>query len=469
MQPGSTRDAPSFWATVRAAIRGTEEDLTAIALRRAVILLAVPTLLEMSMESILTVVDIFVVARLGSSAVATVGLTEVMLSPVYALAMGLGAAATAMIARRTGEKDADGASVAAVQVTIMALATAALLGVTGALAAPRLLALLGAEADVVATGSAYVAVMLGGSVTIFLLYVVNAMFRSVGDAAVAMRTLWLANLVNIALAPCLVFGVGPFPRMGVLGAGVAMTASRALGVAYQAWILGARKSRLVVARRHLGLRVRLVRELAALATPATGQVLIESASWIALVRIVSIFGSAALAGYTIAMRVIVFALLPAWGLAQAAATLVGQNLGARTPDRARRSVWTIARYNAAFLGPVGLLFFATPATLVGFFSHDPLVAGYATECLRIVAVGFVAFSFGMVTIQAFNGAGDTTTPMMVNFASFWLFKIPCAYLLARALDLGPRGVFFAITAAYSTQALLATYLFRRGAWEKRRV
>ncbi len=464
-----TTDTSTLWDTVREAIRGSRQDLTAIPLRRAVVLIAVPTILEMSMESILTIVDMFFVSRLGSTAIATVGLTESMLSPTYALAMGVSAAATATISRRAGEKDWEGAARTAVQVIVLTLALAAVLGIAGVLASPRLLGLMGADADVVRTGSGYTAVMLGGSVTIFLLFVVNAIFRSVGDAAVAMRALWLANLVNMVLAPCLIFGVGPIPRMGVVGAAIATTASRGLGVVYQIVMLSRQRGHLALARRHLVVQGRLLLELLRLATPATGQVLIETASWLALVRIVSIYGSTALAGYTIAMRIVIFTLLPSWGLAQAAATLVGQNLGAHEPERARRSVWTIARYNVALVVPVGLVCIVAPGTLVGFFSPDPAVGAYAADCLRIVSIGLVVFAIGMVLVQAFNGAGDTTTPMLVNLGSFWLFKIPFALVLAQVAGMGPRGVFLAITAAYTVQSVIAGALFRRGGWQKRKV
>ncbi len=464
-----TTDTSSTWAILREAVRGTTQDLTTIPIRRAVVLLAVPTILEMAMESVLTIVDIFFVSKLGSTAVATVGLTESMLAPTYALAMGLSAAATAIVSRRAGQKDWDGAGIAAVQVILVALALAAVLGVVGAGTSPWLLGLMGADAEVVSTGSTYTAVMLGGSVTVFLLFVVNAVFRSVGDAAIAMRSLWLANLVNIVLAPCLIFGVGPFPRMGVVGAAVATTFSRALGVGYQLAMLMRKRGHLAIARRHVAVRLGLIGELVKLATPATGQVLIETASWLALVRIISSYGSAALAGYTIAMRVAIFALLPSWGLAQAAAALVGQNLGAGEPERAKTSVWTIARYNVAFLGPVGAIFAIAPGVIVVLFATDPAVVAYGSDCLRIVAIGFVVFAFGMVTVQAFNGAGDTTTPMVVNFAAFWLFKIPCAVVLAKVVGLGPRGVFLAITAAYAMQSVVAGLLFRRGRWQTRKV
>jgi putative MATE family efflux protein len=463
-----TTETPSLWATLREAVRGTQRDLTAIPIRQAVILLAVPTILEMSMESVLTIVDLFFVSKLGASAVATVGLTESMLSPTYALAMGLSAAATAVVSRRAGEKDWEAAGIGAVHVIGLAAAIALTVGSAG-FGASRLLAVMGADQDVVRGGAQYTALMLGGSVTIFLLFVVNAIFRSVGDAAIAMRSLWLANLVNIALAPCLIFGFGPFPRLGLLGAAVATTFSRALGVLYQLWVMARRRGHLVVVRSQLSFRLPLVSELVRLATPATGQVLVETASWLGLVRIVSTYGSAALAGYTIAMRVAIFALLPSWGLAQAAAALVGQNLGARAPERARRSVWTIARYNVAFLVPVGALCALAPAPVVAFFSSDPAVGAFAIDCLRIVSIGFVVFAFGMVAVQAFNGAGDTSTPLVINVVSFWCFKIPCALVLAKSVGMGPRGVFLAVTAAYTVQSLVAATLFQRGKWERRKV
>ncbi len=429
-------------------------------------LLAVPTVLEMSMESLLTVVDIFFVSKLGSDAVATVGLTEAMLSPVYALAMGIAAAATALIARYVGAKEPAQAASAAVQVIGVAIVVAAAFGIAGIVLAPSLLGAMGASPSIVESGSAYTRVMLGGSVTIFLLFVVNAVFRAAGAAAVAMRSLWLANILNMLVAPCLVFGLGPFPRLGVLGAALAMTGSRAVGVVYQLVTLARGRGRLSITRANVAAEARMIREVVRLATPATGQILVETASWLALVRIISTFGSAALAGYTIAMRIALFALLPCWGLAMAAAALVGQNLGAGRPDRAKASVWTIAKYNVSFLGPVGLAFALAPGPLVGLFAADPETATFAAECLRIVAIGFVVFAFGMVAVQAFNGAGDTKTPMLVNLASFWLFKIPAALVLSKTLGLGPRGVFVAITAAYAVQSLTATTLFRRGKWAR---
>ena len=464
-----TSEEPSLWSTIREAVRGTTQDLTTIPIRRAVVLLAVPTILEMSMESLLTIVDIIFVSKLGSNAVATVGLTESMLSPVYALAMGLATAATAMIARRIGEKDMNAAAIAAFQVILAAVAGAVVLGVTGGVLSSRLLAAMGATPEVIAYGSTYATVMLGGSVTIFLLFVVNAIFRSAGDAAAAMRSLWLANILNIVLAPCLVFGLGPFPRLGVLGAAVATTISRAIGVAYQLSILARGRGRLPLLARHLVVRLRVLRELLRLAGTATLQVLIETASWLALVRILASYGSVALAGYTVAMRIAIFAMLPSWGLAGAAATLVGQNLGAREPERAQRSVETIAFYNVIILGLVGAVFALFPGTLVGVVTSEPEVVAHASSCLRIVGLGFVFFGFGMVAVQAFNGAGDTVTPMVLNIASFWLFKIPVAWTLSHVFGMGPRGVFIAITAAYTLQGVAGGLLFRRGTWKTKQI
>ena len=461
--------AAEIWSTIREAIRGTKQDLTAIPIRRAIVLLAVPTVLEMSMESLLTIVDIFFVSKLGSNAVATVGLTESMLSIVYALAMGVSTAATAMIARKIGEKDRDGAAVAAVQAIGVAVVVALSVGVAGALLSPRLLAAMGAEPDVVAYGSTYAGVMLGGSVTIFLLFVVNAVFRSSGDAATAMRSLWLANILNIVLAPCLIFGLGPFPRLGVVGAAVATTVSRATGVLYQVVLLWGGRGRVKILARHLRIDPRVLGPLSRIASIGTLQVLIESASWLALVLILSSYGSVVLAGYTIAMRVAVFAMLPSWGLAGGAATLVGQNLGAGEPLRAQRSVETIAIYNVVVLGSVGAIFALFPQGIVGLVSNDAAVIEYAATCLRITGLGFVFFGFGMVAVQAFNGAGDTLTPMLLNVGSFWFFKIPLAYVLAKVVGMGPRGVFIAVTAAYTLQGIVGGVLFRRGRWKTRRI
>lgn len=463
-QSSGSPDSASLWATIRAAVRGTDDDMTRVPLKRAVLLLSVPMVLEMSMESLLTIVDMLFVSKLGADAVATVGLTEAMLSIIYALAMGMAAAATAIIARKTGEKDGEGASNAAVQVIGVSVCIAAVIGAIGAVLAPRMLALMGAEPNVVATGSTYTAIMFGGSATIFLLFVINAAFRGTGDATVSMRTLWVSNALNLVLSPCLIFGLGPFPAMGVTGAAIATTVSRGVGVAYALTLMFGGKRRLVVLKRHITVQVGVITEVVRIAIGGSFQTLIETASWLGLVRILSGYGSAALAGYTFAIRIAIFVLLPCWGLGNAAATLVGQNLGAGQPDRAKQAVNTIARYNVGFLAVVSVIFIALAHPLIRLFTDDAVIEAYGVECLRIVAIGFLFFGYGMVAIQAFNGAGKTAIPMVVNVICFWGVKIPLAYLLAEALSIGPRGVFIAIAIAYTTQAIFAGILFRRGRW-----
>lgn len=464
----TTRAPTGFWATIREAIRGSSLDFTEVSVGRAVLLLAVPMVLEMSMESLFAVVDIFWVSRLGPDAVATVGLTESMLALMYAVAMGLSAAATALVARRFGEHNREEAATTAVQAIALAVVIAVTVGIAGASVAPSLLRAMGGSEETIRTGSRYTAVMFGGNVTILLLFVVNAVFRGAGDAAAAMRSLWLANFLNIALGPCFIFGVGPFPRLGVTGAAVATTIGRGIGVAYQLVSL-ARGSRLRVERRHLRLEAAKMAALLRLAATATFQSLIETASWLGLTRILALFGSAALAGYTIGIRVVIFALLPSWGMANAAATLVGQNLGAGKPERAERAVRIAALYNFVFLGAVAVFFVSLARPIIGAFTSEPDVVPYATDCLRIVSLGFVFFAYGMVMIQSFNGAGDTVTPSFINFVSFWLVKIPLAYALAIWAGFGPHGVFIAVTVAYSLQTVAAFALFRRGTWKAKRV
>jgi len=428
----------------------------------------VPMVLEMVMESLFAIVDIFWVSRLGSDAVATVGLTESMLAIIYAVAMGLAAGATALVARRFGEQNPEEAASTAVQAIAVAAVAALVLGVIGAFLAPTFLAAMGAAPETVRTGSAYTAVMLGGNITIVLLFVINAVFRGAGDAAAAMRTLWLSNLLNIGLGPCFIFGWGPFPRLGVTGAAVATNLGRGIGVIYQLVSL-VRGRRIAVARRHVRFDAAKMAALLRLASTAAFQTLIETASWLGLVRILAKFGSSALAGYTIAIRVVIFALLPSWGMANAAATLVGQNLGAGQPDRAERSVWLTALYNFGFLGAVAVVFVVLPEPIVRWFTSEPEVVSFAVDCLRIVSLGFVFFAYGMVMIQAFNGAGDTVTPSIINFVSFWLVKIPLAYALAIGGNMGPRGVYIAVTVAYALQTAMAVVLFRRGRWKAKRI
>ena len=465
-----THDAPqSMWASLREALRGSERDYTSGPLGSAIILLAVPMVLEMLMESIFAVVDVFFVAKLGADAVATVGITESMLSVVYAIAMGLSIGATAMVARRTGEGDRDGAAHAATQALTLGLIVAVVLGVVGAIYAPQLLAVMGASPEVVATGAGYARVMFAGNASILLLFLINAVFRGAGDAAIAMRVLWLANLINIALAPCLIFGLGPFPELGVTGAAVATTIGRGTGVLYAGWRLVSGHGRIAVARRHWTFDPALIGRIARLSTTATFQVFIGMASWLGLVRILSGFGSDALAGYTIGLRIIVFALLPSFGMSNAAATMVGQALGARKPERAEQAVWLAGLYNVVFLGIVGLLFLVFARQIVALFTTDPEVAAYAVDCLRINACGFLFYAYGMVLSQSFNGAGDTMSPTIINLFCFWLFELPVAYVLARTFDMGPHGVFVAMTLSFSMLALVSAIVFRRGKWKTRQV
>jgi MATE family, multidrug efflux pump len=465
--PSRARD--SIWSVVRDAVRGLPHDYTSGSIGRAIVLLAIPMVLEMGMESIFAVVDVFWVSRLGPDAIATVGLTESMLTLVYTAAMGLSIGVAAVVARRIGEKRPDEAAVAAVQGIALGLVVAAGVAILGIVLAPRLLQLMGASPSVIAIGSGYTKTMLGGSATVLLLFLINAIFRGAGDAAIAMRVLWLANAINIVLGPFLIFGLGPFPRLGVTGAAIATTIGRGTGVLYQLYRLTRGDSRVTIRRAHLALRPAVMANLVRLSGSGTFQVLVGTASYIGLVRIVSTFGSAALAGYTIAIRLVIFCLLPSWGLSNAAATMVGQSLGAGKPDRAERAVWIAGGYNMLVLGAVGVLFIVFADPIVGLFTQDPVAAPTGVLALRTMSYGFVFYALGMVLTQSFNGAGDTWTPTWINLACFWLWEIPLAYFLARVAGLGPFGVFLAITVGYSTLALVSAVLFRRGRWKLRQV
>jgi putative MATE family efflux protein len=457
------------WSTLREALRGSSLDYTTAPVGRAIVMLAVPMVMEMAMESVFVLADVFWVAHLGADAVATVGLTESMLTMVYTLAMGLSIGATAIVARRIGEQDPDGAASAAVQAIALGVIVSTILGVAGAWFAPELLSLMGASPEVIATGSTFTRVMLGGNATIVLLFLINAAFRGAGDAAIAMRVLWIGNAINILLGPCLIFGVGPFPEMGVTGAAVATNIGRGTAVLVQIVTLTRLHSRVSVARRHWRLDLPMMGSMLRLSGSGTLQILIGTASYVALVRILSVFGSAALAGYTIGIRLIVFALLPSFGISNAAATMVGQNLGAGHPDRAETAVWTAAFYNMLFLGSVGMVFLVLARPIVGLFTPDPAVAGYAVSCLRIVSLGFLFYAYGMVLTQSFNGAGDTWTPTMINLVVFWLLELPLAWVLSHAGGLGTTGVFVAMAVAYSMLAVVSAVLFRKGKWKTARV
>ncbi|MFL6280710.1 MAG: MATE family efflux transporter [Vicinamibacterales bacterium] len=458
--------ASGLVATIREALRGSRLDYTTAPVGRAVIMLAVPMVMEMAMESIFAVADVFWVAHLGADAVATVGLTESMLTIIYTAAMGLSIGATALVARRTGEQDPDGAARAAGQSVILGLFIALAIAVLACPNSSRLLRAMGASDQVVDSGVGFTRVMLGGNATVLLLFMLNAVFRGSGDAAVAMRVLWLGNILNIILGPCFIFGLGPFPRLGVAGAAVATNLGRGTAVVWQLAILFTGRSRVRLNVRHLGLDFTLMRSVIRLSGSGTIQILIATASYIGLVRILSVFGSPALAGYTIGMRVIMFALLPAFGLSNAAATMVGQNLGAGRPDRAERAVWTAALYNVIFLGTISVLFLIGAPVIASFFTTDPSVRAIAIGCLRTVSLGFVFYAYGMVLTQAFNGAGDTWTPTVVNLFVFWLWEIPLAWWLSSQAGLGARGVFTALTISYSTLAIVTAILFRRGGWKR---
>ena len=459
----------TWWTVVRDAIRGTHHDYTSGSIGRAVVLLAIPMVLEMCMESVFAVCDVFFVSRLGPDATATVGLTESMMALVYTVAIGLSIGVAAVVARRIGEKRPDAASEAAVQGIAIGLGVAAVVALIGITLAPRLLALMGASPAVLAIGSRFTRVMLGGSASVLLLFLINAIFRGAGDAAIAMRVLWLANAINILLGPCLIFGLGPFPRFGVAGAAIATTIGRSTGVVYQLYRLSRGDATLTIRRSHLHLRPAVMKNLIELSGSGTFQVLVGTASYIGLVRILSTFGSTAVAGYTIAIRLVIFWILPSWGLSNEAATMVGQSLGARDPDRAERAVWIAARYDMMVMGVVGLVFVILADPIVGIFTSDAQAAAIGAQALRTMSYGFVFYALGMVVTQSFNGAGDTWTPTWINLFCFWLFEIPLAYVLARVLSFGPLGVFLAIMLGYSALALVATTAFRRGRWKLRMV
>lgn len=470
--PGEAQEARPrrpLSAELRAALAGESLEYTTGSLPRAILLLSVPMMLELSMESVFAVVDVFFVMRLGAEAVAVVGVTEAVLTLLYALAIGLSMGTTAMVARRIGEGDRRAAGVVAVQAIGLGLVASAAVAVAGGFGARRVLELMGGTPSMVAGGAGYTMVIFGGSVTVFQIHLINAVFRGAGDASMAMRSLWLANAINIVLDPCLIFGWGPFPELGLTGAAVATTIGRGTGVVYQLVALGRSRTRLVVGRSELRIVPATLMRLVRLSFYGIAQLVIVTSSWIGLVRIVAGFGEVALAGYTVAVRIVVFAFLPAWGMSNAAATLVGQNLGAGRPDRAERSVWLTSFYNMAFLGSIGLVFLVFAPQLVALFTAEPEVLRVGVECLRIVSAGYLFYAFGMVVTQAFNGAGDTATPMVINFFCFWLFQIPLAWTLAHPFGLGPRGVFVSIAVAETTMAIVAGLVFRRGGWKSKQV
>lgn len=449
----------------REALNGEEKEYTSGSIDKAIFMLSVPMILEMAMESLFALADAFFVSRLGKEAIATVGLTESMLFLIYSMAIGVSMATTAIVARRTGEKDKNGAAHAGMQAIYIGITVSILIGIAGIIYAKDLLLLMGASEELAAEHYMYTSILLGSNIVILLLFLINGIFRGAGDASIAMRSLWLANLLNIVLDPLLIYGLGPIPGFGLKGAAIATMIGRGLGVCYQVYHLYKGKGTIRILRKHMGLDLPIIGNLLRLSMGGTAQFLIASASWIFLVRIIAKFGSDAIAGYTIGIRMISFTILPAWGMSNAAATLVGQNLGAKLPDRAERSVWRTAFFNMVFLVCVAIVFFIGAPWIIGWFSDEPMVLKYGIECLRYVCMGYFFYGYGMVLAQAFNGAGDTRTPTIINLFGFWIFQIPLAYVLANTLGWGPKGVFWAIAIAESAMAVAAMIIFKRGKWK----
>jgi putative MATE family efflux protein len=458
-----------LWPSIREALKGSHQDYTTGSLNRSILLLAIPMVLEMVLESLFAVVDVFWVGRLGANAVATVGLTESLLALVFAIGLGLALSTTAMVARRIGEKDPEDAAIAGVQAIVLGLVISLGLGIPAGIYAPQLLHLMGASPVIVAGGSGYARIALGGCGAIIMLFLNNAIFRGAGDAAIAMRLLWVSNIINLILDPCLIFGLGPFPHLGVTGAALATFTGRSIGVLYQFYRLFKGTERIRVLARHVRLNVGVMVRLLRVSLTGMLQFAIANASWIFLVRIVSIFGSAAVAGYTVAIRIVVFFVLPSWGLSNAAATLVGQNLGAGHPDRAANAVWRTGFYNMLFLGAIGVFFVIFAGPVVRLFVDDPAVIPIARVALRTFACGNVGYAYGMVMLQAFNGAGDTLTPTIVNFFGFWVLELPLAWVLAVNLHMRGEGAFLSIVIAECSMAAAGIVLFRQGRWKRQRI
>lgn len=459
----------SFFSVIREAVRGSERDFTSEPIGLSIFLLAVPMILEMSMESLFAIVDIFFVAKLGADSVAVVGLTESVMALIYAVAFGLAIAATATVARRSGEKDHEGAARAAAHVLYLGVIVSLVITAIGVIFAPQILAALGATPSIVELGTPFMRIMLGGNAAVLFIFLLNAIFRGAGDAAIAMRVLVIANGLNIILSPCFIFGPLFFPELGVTGAAVGTTIGRSVGVAYAAWSLFSGNGRIHVARSSWSFDTGLLLKLIRLSSTGVLQLLIATASWTALMPIMAGFGEVAIAGYVIALRVVMFALLPALGLSNAAATMVGQNLGAGRPERSEAAVWRAAWFNTAVYFAIGVVFWLFSNQIIGFFTQEPEVLAYGTSALHIIAYGFAFYGLGMVLETAFNGAGDTWTPTYLNLLIFWVFEIPMAYALAYKLEMGPNGVFWAITVAFSLLAIASGLLFRRGKWKLKTV
>jgi len=461
-----------FFSDLRESLAGSERDFTKIPLSKAILLLSIPMVLEMIMESVFALVDIFFVSRLGVEAVATVGITESLMTIIYAIAIGLSVGTTALVARRIGEKRPEDASVAAVQAIITGIVVSLVFSAVGIFYAKDLLRLMGASEETVQMGYMYPAIMLGGNMVIMLLFIINAVFRSSGDAAISMRVLWFANILNIILDPLLIFGIGPFPELGVKGAAVATNIGRGMAVLYQLYLLGRGSHRVKVRANQLVIRVKEMVQLVKLSLGAIGQYIIATSSWVVLVWVVTSLGEDVVAGYIIAIRILLFALLPAWGLSNAAATLVGQNLGAKQPDRAERSAWVVGISNMIFLGLVSIIFIAIPDAFIGFFidsSLEPIVMQSGVTVLRVVSFGFFVYALGQVMVNAINGAGDTATPIWINFIAFWVLEIPLAFLFAKTMGLDIHGVCYSILIADTALTFIALAVFRRGKWKLKEV
>jgi len=455
----------SFWSILREAVWGTQRDFTQGSLGVALFILSVPMIIEMFAESLFAVVDIFFVAHLGANAVAVVGITESLMYLIYSVAIGLSVGATAMVARRIGEKDPDGAAKAATHAIYIGLAVSVVLGVVGLIFSTDFLRLMGADEHVIAEGVNFTRIMLGGNIVVMFLFLLNAIFRGAGDAAIAMRVLWLANILNIILSPCFIFGLLFFPKLGVEGAAVGTTIGRGLGAAFAAYYMFRGEKRFHIHANHWKIDLNQIWRLINVSAPAILQFFIQTASWIGLVRVITGFSTQAVAGYQIGIRIVIFALLPSIGLSNAAATLVGQNLGAKKPDRSEKAVWTAAFYNVIVQTSIGILFVLFSEPIASIFTDEPEVLAYASSALHIIAYGFFFYAIGMVLETAFNGAGDTWTPTYLNLFVFWLFEIPLAYTLAYHFNMGPEGAFWAITVAFSLLAIVAAILFKRGKWK----
>ncbi|NOR74144.1 MAG: MATE family efflux transporter [Draconibacterium sp.] len=458
-----------LWQDVKEAISGTERDFTKTSLRRAIFILAVPMVLEMIMESVFAVVDIFFVSRLGSDAVATVGITESVMTVVYAIGIGLAMATTALVSRRIGEKKKKQAGVVAFQAILIGAIISVLIAIPGIIFAKPFLKIMGATDKMAVEGFLFPAIMFGGNIVIMLLFIINAVFRSSGDAAISMRVMWFANIINIILDPLFIFGIGPFPELGLMGAAVATTIGRGTAVLYQFYLLFNGKYRIQLYWDSIKIKFNVMIELLKISAGGIFQNLIATSSWILMVRIIAVSGPDAIAGYTIAIRIILFLLLPAWGLSNAAATLVGQNLGANLPDRAEKSVWITSYVNMVFMGVMGTILAIFSEFFVRLFIQDLEVVENGTLAVRIISLGFLFYGLGMVLVQGFNGSGDTTTPTKINLISFWLIEIPLAYFLAIVLNMGLSGASISIVVAEAILALIALYLFRKGKWKLRKV